>query len=123
MLGVPEELLKKHGAVSQPVALAMADCALDKSHSSWTVSVTGLAGPGGDKSGCKPGEVPSEIPSEIPSEEVPTGTVWIGVAGGNDGSRAKRYLFEGSRNEVREAAAAAALEELLNRIHQSGFSR
>jgi len=100
MLGVPEELLIKHGPVSRPVALAMADGALEKSGASWAVSVTGLAGPDGDASG------------------IPTGTVWIGVAGRYENSRAKRRLFMGNRNEVREAAAAVALEELLRQIRR-----
>ena len=100
LLGVPEELLERHGPVSRSVALAMADGALEKSGAAWSVSVTGLAGPGGDASG------------------IPTGTVWIGVAGVHGKSRAKMYLFEGKRNEVREAAAAAALEELLEQIRR-----
>ena len=106
MLGVPEQLIKEHGPVSRPVALAMAEGALERSGASWAFSVTGLAGPGDDGSG------------------IPVGTVWIGVAG-RDGesplslrSEAKRFLFRGSRNELREAAAAAALEELSKRIHE-----
>ena len=100
MLGVPGELLEKYGPVSRPVALAMAECALEKSGASWAFSVTGLAGPGGDGSG------------------VPVGTIWIGVAGREGRSQAKMYLLEGSRNEIREAAVAAALEDLLNRIQE-----
>ena len=101
MLGLPEKLLKTHGPVSKPVALAMAEGALKKSGASWAVSVTGLAGPGGDNT------------------RVPVGTVWIGVAGRDCLNRAKMFLFEGSRSEVREAATAAALEELLELIHQT----
>ena len=104
MLGVPEPLIKKHGPVSRPVALAMAEGALERSGASWAFSVTGLAGPGDDGSG------------------VPVGTVWIGVAG-RDGEKpssvrteAKVFLLKGSRNELRGEAAAAALEELLKRI-------
>jgi len=106
MLGVPKELIEAYGAVSRPVALAMAEGALERSGASWAVSITGLAGPGG--------------------EGAPVGTVWIGLArpaeeGAGQGakpvhSEAKRFLFEGSRNEVRLAAAAAALKELLERI-------
>ena len=110
MLGVPGELLEKYGAVSRPVALAMAEEALKKSGASWAFSVTGLAGPGGDSS-------------------APVGTIWIGIAG-RDGkapdsirSEAKLFFFSGSRNEVREAAAAAALEELLERVHHSDAGR
>ena len=103
MLGVPAALVKKYGPVSMPVALAMAEGALKKSGAFWAFSVTGLAGPDGDNS------------------SLPIGTVWIGIAGRDGKSRAKMFLFEGSRNEVREAAAAAALEELLERIHSSEY--
>jgi len=105
MLGVPKGLIDRHGAVSSPVALAMAEGALERSGASWAVSITGLAGPGG--------------------EGAPVGTVWIGlawrvvkVAGARPRaqSEAKRFLFKGSRNEVREAAAAAALKEVLSKI-------
>lgn len=109
MLGVPVKLIKKHGVISRPVALAMAEGALEKSGAFWAFSVTGLAGPGGDA---------SKTPSGVS-----IGTVWIGVTG-RDGeisgplrSEAKMFFFKGSRSEVREAAAAAALEELLKRIH------
>jgi len=102
MLGVNGELIKNEGAVSRAVALAMAEGALEKSGASLAFSITGLAGPAGD------------------SSEVPIGTVWIGIAvkGGDDGiqSEAKMFRFEGSRNEVREAAAKAALEEVLRKI-------
>ncbi|MDR1804268.1 MAG: CinA family protein [Treponema sp.] len=102
MLGVPKELIEAHGAVSRPVALAMAEGALERSGASWAVSITGLAGPGGEG-----------------AEGAPVGTVWIGLAGiAGAGARpeAKRFLFEGSRNEVRAAAATAALKKLLERI-------
>lgn len=111
MLGVAEALIKDHGAVSRPVALAMACGALEKSGASWAFSVTGLAGPGGDGSG------------------TPVGSVWIGVAGRDDVppnrvlSGAELFLFAGGRNEVREAAAAAALELLLERIREKDIDR
>jgi PncC family amidohydrolase len=102
MLGVPKGLIDRHGAVSSPVSLAMAEGALARSGASWAVSITGLAGPGGEG-----------------AEGPPVGTVWIGLAG-RAGARmpaeAKRFLFKGSRNEVRTAAAAAALNELLRKI-------
>ena len=96
MLGVQEDLLKKHGAVSRPVAIAMAERTLEISGASLAFSVTGLAGPEGDDSG------------------IPVGTVWIGLAGraGDTKPQAKMFRFTGSRNEVRYAAAAAALEEV-----------
>ena len=47
LLGVPEAMLAEHGAVSEPVARAMAEGALAHSHADVTVSITGVAGPGG----------------------------------------------------------------------------
>jgi len=104
MLGIPLTLIEKYGAVSRPVALAMAEGALEKSGADWALSITGLAGPGDDGSG------------------LPVGTVWIGIAGRDEESpklswsEAKNYFFSGSRNDVRKAAAEAALNELLERI-------
>ena len=107
MLGIPEELIRMHGAVSRPVALAMAEGALEKSGASWAFSITGLAGPGGDENG------------------TPVGTVWIGLAcrGGFPRSEAKMFHFSGRRNEVRKAAAAAALEELLIKIEPEDIDK
>lgn len=62
MLGVPSVLIEKHGAVSQEVALAMAEGALARSRAHVTVSITGLAGPGGG------------------TAEKPVGLVWFGAA-------------------------------------------
>ena len=99
MLGIHAEFIDEHGAVSEQVALAMAGSAAEKSRAAWAFSITGLAGPGGG------------------SGELPVGTVWIGLAhNGNRGITAARHLFSGSRNEVREAAVAAALETLLDAI-------
>jgi PncC family amidohydrolase len=116
MLGVPKELIETHGAVSRSVALAMAEGAREKSGASWAFSVTGLAGPGGDGDPNGP----------------PIGTVWMAFAGpaesngaaGSVRSEAKQCRFSGSRNEVREAAAFAALTELLNKAQtQSAKTR
>ena len=107
MLDVPEELVKKHGEVSRSVAMAMAEGALKKSSAFLACSVTGLAGPGGDNS------------------STPLGTVWIGVAYQSGDTldhlrcEAKKFHFSGSRDEVRKAAAAAVLEEVLRKINGS----
>jgi PncC family amidohydrolase len=100
MLGVPGELIKKHGAVSRSVALAMAEGALERSGALLAFSVTGLAGPDGD------------------GTDTPVGTVWIGFAERDGESNAEMYVFGGSRNDVREAAAAVAFAGLLERIRQ-----
>ena len=106
LLGVQEDQIEAHGLVSRPVALAMAEGALEKSGAFWAFSITGFAGPSGG------------------SERAPVGTVWIGIAG-RDGasgalrSDAKRFLFSGSRNEIREAAAVAALQEVLERVNRA----
>lgn len=47
LLGVPQDLLDKHGAVSEQVAIAMAEGALARSKADITIAVTGVAGPGG----------------------------------------------------------------------------
>ena len=62
LLGVPADLLATHGAVSEPVARAMAKGALDRSRADVTVAVTGVAGPGGG------------------SADKPVGLVWLAVA-------------------------------------------
>ena len=94
LLGVPTKLLKRYGAVSAPVAQAMAEGANRALHADVAVSVTGLAGPGGDEFGN------------------PVGTVFIGYADETT-AFAREYHFEGSREEVREQTVCAALELVL----------
>lgn len=97
MLGVPAELIAVHGAVSEPVARAMAEGALSRSWAGVTVSVTGVAGPGGG------------------SEEKPVGTVWFGAARRGEATVSERKVFLGDRSAVREATVRHALE-LLGRV-------
>ena len=89
-LGVPAELLESVGAVSAPVAEAMAQGARKALDADIAISVTGLAGPSGDEFGN------------------PVGTVYIGYA---DEKRclARHFCFEGSRAAIRKAAIAEAL--------------
>ena len=98
MLGVPEELIARSGAVSKSVVEAMASGALEKSGACWAFSVSGFAGPAEKE------------------QDFPVGTVWIGIAGRGGETEAKMFNFSGSRNEVREAAALTVLEEVLKRI-------
>lgn len=94
VLGVPVELLIAHGAVSDQVARALAGGARDRFGSDWGIGITGIAGPGGG------------------TEAKPVGLVYVAVVGlGVEESR--RYLLEGDRLAVKEAAAAAAFDLLL----------
>ena len=94
ILGVPEEILERCGAVSRETAGYMAAGARRVLNADVAVSVTGLAGPGGDDFGN------------------PVGTVFIGYA---DAERTvvKQCLFSGSREEIRRQTAEAALELIL----------
>ena len=91
MLGVPASLIEAHGAVSAPVAAAMADGALARSLADVTVAVTGVAGPGGG------------------SADKPVGTVWFGCARRGEPARTERQVFPGDRTAVRAATVAFAL--------------
>ena len=93
-LSVPQAYLDQFGAVSAPVAEAMALGARENLEGDIAVSVTGLAGPGGDDFGH------------------PVGTVFIGYTSRNN-SIAKQYHFEGDREAVREQTIAAALQLIL----------
>ena len=94
LLGVPAEMLAQYGAVSEPVAQAMAEGARKVLQSDIAVSVTGLAGPGGDEYGN------------------PVGTVFIGYADAVK-SYAKEYHFTGNREAVRNQAICATLQIIL----------
>lgn len=93
ILGVPEALLKTHGAVSAPVALKMAEGARSRLKSDWAVAITGIAGPGGG------------------SVEKPVGTVFFGIAGPKL-EATEHKIFQGSRTEIQQAASNFALEFL-----------
>ena len=94
ILGVPRDLLDTLGAVSAPVAEAMARGARSAVGADLAVSVTGLAGPGGDEYGN------------------PVGTVFLGFADG-ERSLSREYHFPGDRARVRAAAVQAALALVL----------
>jgi len=95
MLGVPPAMLAQHGAVSEPVAVAMASGALNHSKAHFAVAVTGIAGPGG----ATPGK--------------PVGTVWIAVAT-RDGEACSELLqLAGDRDAVRRQSVERALALLV----------
>lgn len=91
LLGVPGEVLEQYGAVSEPVAKAMALGACKATGAEVGISTTGLAGPGGD--------------DEFGN---PVGTVWIGCAV-HGKATAQKFLFEGDREEVRRQAVEEAI--------------
>ena len=97
LLGVASDMLETEGAVSGPVALAMASTALERFGVDLAVSVTGIAGPGGG------------------SESKPVGTVWFGLAG-RGGLAAVHTMLGGTRSEIRYRAAQAALFLLFQRL-------
>jgi nicotinamide-nucleotide amidase len=100
LLGVAAELLREHGAVSEPVARAMASGARNAVGAHVALAITGVAGPGGG------------------SEAKPVGTVWIALDFGGEVD-ARRYQLIGDREEVRQRAAQAALELLRRRLAKS----
>jgi nicotinamide-nucleotide amidase len=94
MLGVDDQLIARHGAVSEVVARAMAFGAVRQSRAQVSVAVTGVAGPTGG------------------SPEKPVGTVWFGFQ--VDGQLSSETCrFDGDRAEVRAATVRHALQRLL----------
>lgn len=93
VLGVPAELLATHGAVSAACAEAMAVGVRAHLGSTWAISVTGIAGPGGG------------------SPEKPVGLVYVGVAG-PEGVDVRELHLYGDRERVRQRAATIALHML-----------
>jgi nicotinamide-nucleotide amidase len=92
-LGVPAELIEKHGAVSEQVAEAMARGARRRAGADFAIGITGIAGPGGG------------------SEQKPAGLVYISVDS-EQGCETKRCLFTHNRRFVRLRAAQTALNML-----------
>jgi nicotinamide-nucleotide amidase len=95
MLGVSDQSLLDHGAVSEAVVLEMAQGALNQSAAQISVAVSGVAGPGGG------------------TEEKPVGTVWVAWAT-DTVKRARCFRFSGDRAEVREQTVQAALQGVLD---------
>ena len=97
LLDVPAELIATHGAVSEPVARAMARGAVERSAARCALAVTGVAGPTGG------------------TPEKPVGTVWFGWCT-PAGVFTERQRFNGDRASVRRASVAHALGGLLQRL-------
>lgn len=99
MLGVAGDLLTDYGAVSEPVARAMAEGALRESHGHVAVAITGVAGPGGG------------------TPMKPVGTVHFAVARANRSVTHRHERFDGeTREAVQLAAVRTALEMLRDAV-------
>ena len=97
LLGVSPDLLREHGAVSEPVVRAMASGLRAALGVGAALAITGIAGPGGG------------------SAEKPVGTVWIALEHGG-AVQARRFAMVGDRAEIRHRSAQAALEMLRRRL-------
>ena len=97
VLGVPAAYLSSFGAVSAPVAEAMALGAFNLMQADYAISVTGLAGPAGDDYGN------------------PVGTVFIGFCSKTTGF-SKEYHFSGDRESIRNQTIEAALQFVLENL-------
>ncbi len=101
LLGVPQEELDRHGAVSEPVARAMAEGAARAAGTTHALAVTGIAGPDGGT----PGK--------------PVGTVYIAhhdAGRRGDTTEVRRFCFPGTRSDVRERSAMTAMALLHFRL-------
>ena len=95
MLGVPPDVIDRHGAVSAEVAAAMAHGIRERSGASVGLSVTGIAGPGGA------------------TETKPVGLVYVGLDGGPNHALTKEFRFHGGdRNVIKQRSSQAALDLL-----------
>ena len=104
LLGVPDELLQRHGAVSNATARAMATGLLRRAPLQAALAVTGIAGPEGG------------------SADKPVGLVWFGWAWLEQGQprcESASLLLPGDRQAVRLAAAAYALRGMRQRLQQT----
>jgi nicotinamide-nucleotide amidase len=93
LLGVREEILREHGAVSEPCARAMAEGARTRAETTFAVSVTGIAGPGGG------------------TPDKPVGLVYIGLST-PERTVVRRIRWPGQREQVRAISAMVALDLL-----------
>jgi nicotinamide-nucleotide amidase len=97
MLDVDSHLIEKYGAVSEQVALALAENARRCAGSDYALATTGIAGPGGG------------------SPEKPVGTVYVALAGSGE-TIAKKLFFPTDRETFKQIATQAALELLRRRL-------
>ncbi len=95
ILGVPEEIIKAHGAVSAPVVEAMASGVRMLAGSDIGIGVSGIAGPSGG------------------TPEKPVGTVFIGIDSQKKGARSEKFLFHGTREEIKLVTSSHALSFIM----------
>ncbi|MCB9758046.1 MAG: CinA family protein [Candidatus Omnitrophica bacterium] len=100
LLGISPALLKKHGAVSQPVAQDMAAAVRKVLKTDFGISITGIAGPAGG------------------TIQKPVGLVFIAVANSKK-ITCKKFYFKGSRQKIKTAATDSALKLLLNFMNKN----
>lgn len=99
LLGVEADVLEEHGAVNAEVAEQMAIGVLNHCDADISVSITGIAGPGGG------------------STAKPVGTVYIATAVKKQPANAIQHLFHGDRQSIREQSAAMAIQQLMEILH------
>ena len=97
ILGVPEAMIIEHGAVSEPVAKAMAEGVRKLANSTYGIGITGIAGPGGG------------------TEEKPVGLVYIALADDSQ-TTVRKLIFPGDRQFIRTLAVNSALDLVRRRI-------
>jgi nicotinamide-nucleotide amidase len=102
MLNVDPKLIDKHGAVSEPVARAMAEGARTRAASTYGLATTGIAGPSGG------------------SGEKPVGTVYIALASGESKTITKKFVFPTDRETFKQLAAQTALDLLRRKLIARG---
>jgi competence/damage-inducible protein CinA-like protein len=98
VLNVDAKLLEKHGAVSEPVARAMAEGTRTRAGSTYGLATTGIAGPTGG------------------SDQKPVGTVYIALASGESKTIVKKFVFPTDRQTFKQLAAQTALDILRRRL-------
>ncbi len=101
IVGVPGELLERHGAVSEQVARAMAAGVCERLRATWGVAITGIAGPSGG------------------TDDKPVGLVYWAVAG-PEGVAPEHRVFSGDRSTVRLRSVQSALDLLRRLVAEEG---
>jgi nicotinamide-nucleotide amidase len=105
ILGVDAKLIEQHGAVSEPVARAMAAGARTRARSTYALATTGIAGPSGG------------------SEEKPAGTVYIALASADGETKVEKRFYPSERETFKQLTAQAAFEMLRRNLGAIDLNR